>query len=82
MHWSDVMPVHLRYSSYEEEYPKRRPKKEGLHRFRLSKTEGCRCCSWRTRPAPEEAVLDDHADQRRPIIQDTASTGGRTMSPG
>lgn len=36
-----MMPVHLRYSSYEEEYPKRRPKNEGLNRFRLSETEGC-----------------------------------------
>ncbi|MDQ0682078.1 hypothetical protein QFZ56_001041 [Streptomyces achromogenes] len=54
----------------------------GLDRFRLSETEGCRCCSWRTRPAPEEAVLDDYADRRCLILQDDASTGGRTMSPG
>jgi hypothetical protein len=82
VHWSDVMPVHLRHSSYEEAYAKRRPKKKGLDRFRLSETEGCRCCSRRTRPAPEEAVLDDYADRRCLILQDEASTGGRTMSPG
>jgi hypothetical protein len=81
-HWSDVMPVHLRHSSFEESYAKRRPKKGGLDRFRLSETEGCRCCSWRTRPAPEEAVLDDYADRRCLILQAEASTGGRTMSPG
>lgn len=68
MHWSDVVPVHLRHSSYEESYAKRSLKEKGLDRSRLSETEGCRCCSWRTRPAPEEAVLDDYADRRCLIL--------------